>query len=72
MTEIVESLTIAFLISSEVAPQRSAVRIANEMPSCCNLPRSWTSTNVRLNLEPIDAMKLVSVRGEKGWVCFIW
>jgi hypothetical protein len=32
-----------------VAPQRSAVRIANEMPSCCNLPRSWTSTNAPLN-----------------------
>jgi hypothetical protein len=49
VTEMAESLTIAFLISSEVAPQRSAVRIANEMPRCCNFSRSWTSTNARLN-----------------------
>jgi hypothetical protein len=28
-----------------------AFRSVNEMSSCCNLPRPWASTNVRLNDE---------------------
>jgi hypothetical protein len=49
VTEMAESLTMAFLISNEVAPQSSAVRSASEMPSCCNALRPRTSTIARLN-----------------------